>query len=101
VNEAVSPRPSTRWWPLPRGSAALFGPRIRGVAWIRQSPHTASVLLSEHINPSKVAERLGHDLKTLLTTYAHVMPQDDDRVRAIVGTDLGASAEDWLRIEAG
>jgi hypothetical protein len=52
------------------------------------------------VNPSKVAERLGHDLKTLLATYAHVMPKDDERVRGIVDATLGGSAEDWLRTEA-
>lgn len=41
-----------------------------------------------------------HDLKTLLTTYAHVMPKDDDRVRSIVDATLAGSAEDWLRTEA-
>lgn len=48
------------------------------------------------VNPSKVAERLGHDLETLLATYAHVMPRDDDKVRSIVDATLGGSAEDWL-----
>jgi hypothetical protein len=47
-----------------------------------------------------VAECLGHDLKTLLATYAHVLPKDDDRVRAIVDATLGGSAEDWLRTKA-
>jgi hypothetical protein len=44
-----------------------------------------------------VAERLGHDIKTLLRTYAHVIRTDDDRVRSIVDDSLGESAEDWLR----
>jgi hypothetical protein len=46
-----------------------------------------------------VAGRLGHDLKTLLRTYAHVIRQDEDRVRAIVDVTLGGDAEDWLRTE--
>lgn len=50
--------------------------------------------------PALVAERLGHDVKTLLTTSAHVIPDDDRRVRAIVDESLGVSAEDWLRTEA-
>jgi integrase len=69
--------------------------------WHDLRHHHASVLLAEGVNPSKVAERLGHDLKTLLATYAHVMPSDDDRVRSIVDATLGGSAEDWLRTEAG
>lgn len=59
--------------------------------------HHASVLLSAGVNPAKVAERLGHDLKTLLTTYAHSMPKDDDRVRDVVDASLGGAAEDFLR----
>jgi hypothetical protein len=57
-------------------------------------------LLSKGISPAYVAERLGHDVRTLLRTYAHVIRQDDERVRAIVEDVLGVSAEDWLRTEA-
>ena len=32
--------------------------------------------------------------------YAHVIRNDDERVRPIVDASLGASAEDWLRTEA-
>ena len=43
-----------------------------------------------------------HDYRDnlLLTTYAHVMPKDDDRVRSIVDETLAGSAEDWLRTAA-
>jgi len=68
--------------------------------WHDLRHHHASVLLAEGVNPSKVAERLGHDVKTLLATYSHVMPSDDDRVRSVVDATLGGSAEDWLRTEA-
>ena len=44
-----------------------------------------------------MAERLGHDIKTLMRTYAHVIRSDEDRFRSIVDESLGASAEDWLR----
>jgi DNA-binding CsgD family transcriptional regulator len=57
------------------------------------------VLLSEGVSPALVAERLGHDVATLLKTYAHVIRKDDDRVRSIVDATLGGSAEDWLRTE--
>jgi hypothetical protein len=49
--------------------------------------------------PGLVAERVGHDLNSLLRTYAHVIRQDDERVRAIVDATLGGDAEDWLRTE--
>jgi site-specific recombinase XerD len=69
-------------------------------SWHDLRHHHATSLLSEGIDPAKVAERLGHDLKTLLKTYAHVMPRDDDRVRAVVEATLGGSAEDWLAASA-
>jgi hypothetical protein len=45
------------------------------------------------VSPALVAERLGHDVKTLLATYAHVIRADDDRVRAIVDATLAVSAD--------
>jgi hypothetical protein len=57
------------------------------------------VLLSRGISPALVAERLGHDIKTLLRTYAHVICSDEDRVRAVVDDVLGKTAEDRLRTE--
>jgi hypothetical protein len=59
------------------------------------------VLLSKGVGPALVAERLGQDLKTLVRTYAHVIRQDDERVRSIVDATLGGDAEDWLRTETG
>jgi len=49
--------------------------------------------------PALVAERLGHDITTLMRTYAHVIRSDEDRVRSIVSDSLGLTAEDWLRTE--
>lgn len=92
--------------PIVRAQAATHMRRIakraelEGHTWHDLRHHHASVLLSEGVSPALVAERLGHDVKTLLSTYAHVIRQDDDRVRAIVDASLGGSAEDWLRTEA-
>ena len=68
--------------------------------WHDLRHHHASVLLSAGVSPALVAERLGHDVATLMSTYAHVIRSDEDRVRAIVDGSLG-SAEDWLRTESG
>lgn len=73
---------------------------LEGHAWHDLRHHHASILLSAGVSPALVAERLGHDVKTLLTTYAHVIRNDDERVRTIVDESLGVSAEDWLRTEA-
>jgi integrase len=73
--------------------------RYVGPGWHDLRHHHASVLLSKGVSPAIVAERLGHDLKTLLRTYAHVIRQDDERVRTIVDGSLGGDAEDWLRTE--
>jgi integrase len=75
--------------------------RYVGPGWHDLRHHHASVLLSKGVSPALVAERLGHDLKTLLRTYAHVIRQDDERVRTIVDGTLGGDAEDWLRTETG
>jgi len=75
--------------------------RYVGPGWHDLRHHHASVLLSKGVSPAMVAERLGHDLKTLMRTYAHVIRQDDERVRAIVDATLGGDAEDWLRTETG
>jgi hypothetical protein len=45
-------------------------------------------------------ERLGHSLQTLLKTYAHVIRDDEDRLRGVVNETLGENGEDWLRTEA-
>lgn len=81
-----------------RTAAAKAG--LGGHGWHDLRHHHASVLLSAGISPALVAERLGHDVKTLLSTYSHVIRNDDERVRAIVDETLGVSAEDWLRTEA-
>jgi integrase len=73
--------------------------RYVGPGWHDLRHHHASVLLSKGVSPALVAERLGHDLKTLLRTYTHVIRQDEDRVRAIVDVTLGGDAEDWSRTE--
>jgi site-specific recombinase XerD len=41
--------------------------------------HHASVLLAEGVDPADVAERLGHDVMTLLETDSQVLQKDDDR----------------------
>jgi hypothetical protein len=46
-----------------------------------------------------VTERLGHDIETLLCTYAHVIRQDEDQVRSIVDGVPGEDAENRLRTE--
>jgi integrase len=73
---------------------------LEGYGWHDLRHHHASVLLSAGVSPALVAERLGHDVKTLMGTYAHVIRSDEDRVRAIVDDALGGGAEDWLRTAA-
>jgi integrase len=69
---------------------------LGGHSWHSLRHHHASVLLWAGVSPALVAERLGHDVKTLLTTYAHVIRGDDERVRSIVDSTLGGSAESRL-----
>jgi integrase len=46
---------------------------LEAFGWHDLRHHHASVLLSRGISPALVAERLGHDIKTLLRTYAHAL----------------------------
>lgn len=66
-------------------------------AWCRNNgfkPHAlrhthASMLLQASMSPTAVADRLGHTVKTLLQTYAHVMPNDDARAAAVLEKAFG------------
>ena len=80
-----------------RASFVGHAEEVDGGVPVADCHHHASVLLSRGVSPALVAERLGHDIKTLMRTYAHVIRSDEDRVRSIVDESLGASAEDWLR----
>jgi integrase len=79
--------------------AAVKRAALSSVTWHSLRHHHASTLLSAGVSPALVAERLGHDIQTLMRTYAHVVRSDDDRVRAVVDEHLGVSAEDFLRTE--
>ena len=92
----VSGRPVVRAMAAKYMRTAAQGAGIEAT-WHDLRHHHASVLLSAGVSPALVAERLGHDVKTLLATYAHVIRKDEDRVRSIVDDTLGGSAEDFLR----
>jgi site-specific recombinase XerD len=62
---------------------------LQGRTWHDLRHHHASVLLSAGVSPALVAERLGHDVATLLRPYAQVIRNDGDRVRGIVDATLG------------
>lgn len=96
----IEGRPVSRCMASKYHRLAAVGAGLAGHTWHDLRHHHASVLLSAGVSPALVAERLGHDVKTLLTTYSHVIRNDDDRVRAIVDDTLGVSAEDWLRTAA-
>jgi site-specific recombinase XerD len=60
--------------------------------------HTyASTLLSGGVSVAAAADYLGHSPVVLLRTYAHLMPADHDRARAVVQAAFARSAEDFLR----
>jgi integrase len=72
---------------------------LSGITWHSLRHYHASTLLSAGVSPALVAERLGHDVQTLMRTYAHVIRADDDRVRTVVDDHFGVSAEDFLRTD--
>ena len=74
---------------------------VEGHSWHELRHYHAAVLLSRRVSPALVEERLGHDVKTLPSTYSHVIRADEDRVRTIVDEALGGTAADLLWTEAG
>jgi integrase len=65
--------------------------------------HTyASTLLSRGVSVKAVADWLGHASPVVtLSTYAHLMPADEDVARSVLDDAFTRSAEDSLRTNAG
>ena len=65
--------------------------------------HTfASTLLSRGVSVKAVADWLGHASPVItLSTYAHLMPADEEVARSVLDAALAPAAEDRLRTEAG
>jgi integrase len=57
--------------------------RLNGSHVLRHT--AASAWLSAGLNPAKVAAYLGDTPQVVLAIYAHFLPEDDDRARAIMG----------------
>jgi hypothetical protein len=49
------------------------------------------------VSVAAAADYLGHSPAVLLKTYAHLIPADHDRARAVVQAAFGRAAEDQLR----
>jgi integrase len=82
-------------WQQTRGEAGL--PAVR----YHDTQHTfASVLLSDGVSVAAAAAYLGDTPAVLLSTYAHLMPDDDDRARRTVESAFAKRAEDSLRTAA-
>jgi len=79
------------WKPALR-AAAVEPSRENGMHALRH--HYASVLLDGGVSIRALAEYLGHsDPGFTLRIYAHLMPDSEDRARAVVDASLGAPAE--------
>ena len=72
--------------------------RGRANGWHVMRHSAASQWLSAGLNPAKVAAFLGDTLQVVLETYAHFLPADEDRARAIMDRffepDASSSAQD-------
>lgn len=78
-------------------AAGLEPTRDNGMHALR---HTfASVLLAEGVSIRAVADYLGHESASFsLNVYAHLMPDDDDRARAVLDAAFGARVgQAWAR----
>jgi integrase len=80
-------RPRRRWQWLGRHSVRAAWTRWARRVGVQFTFHDlrhffCSTLLSQGINPKAVAKVAGHSSAVVtLSTYAHVMPDDDDRIR--------------------
>lgn len=73
-------------------AAGLERNRENGMHALRH--HYASVLLENGVSIRAVSEYLGHhDPGFTLRTYAHLMPESEDRARSAIDATLGAPAE--------
>jgi integrase len=75
-------------------ASAIKRAGLADTTWHSLRHFHASTLLSDGVNPAYVAQRLGHDIAALLKIYAHVLPRDDDRIRAKVDRTLETTGED-------
>jgi integrase len=79
-------------WKPALQAAGLERSRENGMHALRH--HYASVLLENGVSIRAVSEYLGHhDPGFTLRTYAHLMPESEDRARAAIDAALGAPAE--------
>ncbi|MEX1133935.1 MAG: site-specific integrase [Acidimicrobiia bacterium] len=79
-------------WKPALHAAGLKRNRENGMHALRH--HYASVLLENGVSIRAVSEYLGHhDPGFTLRTYAHLMPESEDRARAAIDAALGAPAE--------
>ncbi|CAN5874342.1 hypothetical protein BH23ACT5_BH23ACT5_09980 [soil metagenome] len=73
-------------------AAGVEASRVNGMHALRH--HYASLLLNEGVSIRAVSEYLGHhDPGFTLRTYAHLMPDAEDRARAAIDKVMGAPAE--------
>lgn len=81
------------WWRKAAKEARAEGVRYHDLR------HTfASMLLSRGVSVKAVADWLGHASPVVtLTTYAHLMPADEDVARTVLDAALAQPAEDLLR----
>lgn len=81
-------------------AAGLTPSRETGMHQLRH--HYASVLLDGGVSIRAVSEYLGHaSAKTTLDIYAHLMPDTEDRARAVVDAAHGAPVESSLSQPTG
>ena len=81
-----------RIWRPALEAAGIEPSRATGMHQLRHAYITR--LLSEGVNPRAVADWVGHsDIGYMLRVYGHVLPNDNDRARAVMDAALGRRAD--------
>ena len=87
------------WRPALKAAGVVEPSRATGMHQLRHAYITR--LLSEGVNPRAVADWVGHsDIGYMLKVYGHVLPNDNDRARAVIDTALGRRADQVRTSEA-
>ncbi len=81
----LSESAASRYWPIPSWA------RPNGCHVLRHT--AASAWLSAGLSLAKVAAYLGDTKEVVLATYAHFMPDDDDRAREIMNAFFARTRE--------
>ena len=83
IRTTMHPDSPSKWWNSVRDSLGCEGVRLHD--WRH---YNATQLLAAGVDPATVANRLGHTVPVLLSTYAHAVPARDHAAASVIADSL-------------